>query len=156
MMDSKNRKIIEDTFGDSDKWLPKWHKFDNENPEIYQLFETVTHSLFKDGKITNIHPIVVFSVVINEVILGKKSPEARDKFKNGKYDKFFSAENHGYMPHTPLLVCLVSKWRKHNPKYKNHIIMLGAEELIRTFDLTLEEIQKNNKKLDELANLTIQ
>ena len=45
MMDSKNRKIIEDTFGDSDKWLAKWHKFDNENPEIYQLFETVTHSL---------------------------------------------------------------------------------------------------------------
>ena len=34
--------------------------------------------------------------------------------------------------------------------------MLGAEELIRTFHLTLEEIQKNNKKLDELANLTIQ
>ena len=139
MMNSRDRKIIEDTFGDSDKWLPKWHKFDNENPEIYQLFETVTHSLFKDGKITNIHPIVVFSVVINEVILGKKSPEATDKFKNGKEDKF-----------------LVSKWRKHNPKYKNHIIMLGAEELIRTFHLTLEEIQKNNKKLDELANLTIQ
>ena len=46
-MDSFERKLIEMDLGDSTEWLPKFRKFDNENPEIYHIFDGVIKSLIK-------------------------------------------------------------------------------------------------------------
>ena len=64
-------------------------------------------------------------VVISDVILGKKDPDARNSFKNGKYDRFFNEAN-GYTPDAMFLFFIAEKWKKHNQKNRDFVEFIAG------------------------------